>query len=525
MISYKSAIIKPKRFFLGALTLGLILFASSYSGYLTNREALKTALLLYPIWLVSTFFTDKYTHKYPQRYFTYAFASNVKAFALSLFLLVLLFLVGFLRGLHFVSLLNILLLFSFIDFLFSLPKVKQPDEEIKNLNQRFFLRPENNTVGEGNKDNFSLKMDIPKLIQEWGDLLPPWFFQLAKENIEDDQNNSEPFNNIALIDDLDDLEKALEENKHLSMIICRKSLNTVKRLNNLLKTATESLQMGGYLLVTYEPLEMELARIRETASKNTYPFRYILHFVRYRILPKSLWLTRLYFSAPFSWIDRIISRRNQYHQKRSLARAEAWGRLVFYGMKIVAEDVMDNHAFIIAKKTSAPSINRTPTYHALVTLDKVGLNGNIIKLHKIRSMYPFSEFLQKELFIKHGLTKTGKFKNDFRLTDYGPFIRKYWIDEIPGIYDWLRGEVKLVGMRATSPHYLSLYPRDVIEQYLEIKPGLIPPIFDEKTTGFDQIVQIEKTYLVNYSQRPVRTDILYFWYTFRDIFIRKVRSR
>jgi lipopolysaccharide/colanic/teichoic acid biosynthesis glycosyltransferase len=140
-------------------------------------------------------------------------------------------------------------------------------------------------------------------------------------------------------------------------------------------------------------------------------------------------------------------------------------------------------------------------------------------------MYPFSEFLQKDIYKMHGLTNTGKFKNDFRLTDYGPFIRKYWIDEIPGIIDWLRGDLKLVGMRATSPHFLSLYPRDVIEKYMQVKPGLVPPIFDEKTTGFDQIVEIEKRYLDRYLASPIKTDIQYLWYTFRDIFIRKVRSK
>ena len=109
-------------------------------------------------------------------------------------------------------------------------------------------------------------------------------------------------------------------------------------------------------------------------------------------------------------------------------------------------------------------------------------------------------------------------------TEYGPMIRRHWIDELPGLYDWLRGDVKLVGMRATSPQFLSLYPQELYDLYIQIKPGLVPPIFDEATNGFDDIVRIEMAYLERYITAPVKTDIQYFWYTFRDIVFRKVRS-
>ena len=144
---------------------------------------------------------------------------------------------------------------------------------------------------------------------------------------------------------------------------------------------------------------------------------------------------------------------------------------------------------------------------------------------RFRSMYAFSEFLQKRVFEDHGLSATGKFKNDPRLTEYGPFIRKYWIDEIPQIYDWIRGDIKLVGIRATSRHYLSLYPPHFKNLYLQTKPGLIPPIFDESTNSFDQIVDVELTYLRAYWRRPIRTDVKYLIETFVDIVFKGVRGR
>jgi hypothetical protein len=80
-------------------------------------------------------------------------------------------------------------------------------------------------------------------------------------------------------------------------------------------------------------------------------------------------------------------------------------------------------------------------------------------------------------------------------------------------------------MRATSPHFLSLYPRALYDLYVQTKPGLVPPIFDESTDGFDDIVRTEMTYLERYQEAPIKTDIQYFWYTVRDIVFRKVRSR
>jgi lipopolysaccharide/colanic/teichoic acid biosynthesis glycosyltransferase len=161
----------------------------------------------------------------------------------------------------------------------------------------------------------------------------------------------------------------------------------------------------------------------------------------------------------------------------------------------------------------------------IAALEKVGLDGEIIRTHKIRTMFPFSEFLQKRIFEDHGLAATGKFADDFRLTEYGRFLRKYWLDELPQILDWLRGDVKLVGMRATSPHFLSLYPQKLYDLYIQIKPGLIPPIFDENTNGFDQIVEVELTYLQSYWEKPIRTDIRYFMQTFTDIVFRGIRSK
>ena len=85
-------------------------------------------------------------------------------------------------------------------------------------------------------------------------------------------------------------------------------------------------------------------------------------------------------------------------------------------------------------------------------------------------------------------------------------------------------DVKLGGMRATSPHYLGLYPPEVYNLYTQIKPGLIPPIFDEETGGFEEIVRVDLEYLRRYWEAPIRTDIVHFRETIGDVFLRRVLS-
>lgn len=506
--SYGSLINPRVRYFLGAASLmfAILFFHFSCSGHQTVTSTVKSTVCALLLWIVSVFMTDKYIHKYPQRYYPYALAANFKAFLLISVSLAVFFSCGLIQKYLFGDLIRIMTLFSIIDLFWSLPRVRKTDVDIRTLTDLFFAQARREIVGNVDEPVPVVKLNLTYILHRSGTSLPLWASRLAQSHVDNDPLMDTGPDEVAVIEDLYDLEKKNIKTATCSMLVCRTCLNTERRLNGLLKTAVGVLVKGGYLLVAYKPLEIELAQLKKNSTSKTFPFKYLFHFVWNRSLLKSRWLSKMGFSA-------------------SLARTEILGRLVFQGMEIVSEESDGKLFHLIAKKVSEPLTKKIPTNHAVVTLEKVGLNGEIIRLHKIRSMYPFSEFLQKDLYDQHGLTNTGKFKNDFRLTDYGPFIRKYWIDEIPGIFDWLKGDVKLVGMRATSPHFLSLYPREVVELYLQVKPGLVPPIFDDKTTGFEQIVEIERTYLKSYLKKPLRTDLMYFWYTFRDIFFRKVRSK
>ena len=139
-------------------------------------------------------------------------------------------------------------------------------------------------------------------------------------------------------------------------------------------------------------------------------------------------------------------------------------------------------------------------------------------------MHPYSEFLQEYIFEQHELTKSGKFFNDFRLTGWGRFFRKMWIDEWPQIVNFFQGDLNLVGVRALSEHYYGLYPKDLQDLRTRFKPGLVPPYYADMPKSFDAIVESERHYLLSKQKHPLTTDLKYFFKAWYNIFFKHARS-
>ena len=139
-------------------------------------------------------------------------------------------------------------------------------------------------------------------------------------------------------------------------------------------------------------------------------------------------------------------------------------------------------------------------------------------------MHPYSEFLQKDIFEENELDVKGKFKNDFRITSWGKVMRKFWIDELPQIYDWIQGRLNFVGVRAISEHYFSLYPKSHQKFRIKFKPGIIPPYYADLPETLDEIVQSERKYLLQKEKSPLKTDFKYAFIAFYNIIFRGARS-
>jgi len=472
-------------------------------------------------WIVAVFFTDKYVHKYPQRYFTYLIASHLKATIIMGFFL---WIMGMFAG-PIAAPSNVLwtgyVFFVFFDALSSVPCRR---ENLSHKSADVRASPEIKDIAD---DRFSNLTSADKKLSsiDKQTILNKIRFDLDKRIVEFIENNLPDIqggNGDVLV--LDDITEMDNQDTLISLLIGRTRINHVHRLNRFMQFCTERIAMRGYYVLRYVPLEDFISSFKDRYPEHLYWLVYTLHFLWYRAIPKIPWLDRFYFSPIFSWLDTIhlsvVKKRN-----RVLSKAEVSGRLAFYGMDVIAESKMNGEAYVLAQRVSLPVQTKSPSYYPIIALEKVGLDGEIISMHKIRTMFPFSEFIQQRIFEDHGLASTGKFSDDFRLTGVGKFLRKYWLDELPQIFDWLRGDIKLVGMRATSRHFLSLYPKYFLDLYVQVKPGLIPPIFDESTNGFDQIVGIEFTYLRRYLDQPFLTDVRYLIQTFTDIVFRGIRSK
>jgi lipopolysaccharide/colanic/teichoic acid biosynthesis glycosyltransferase len=460
-------------------------------------------------WLISFWLTGKYNHKDPYNYFTYTFASHAKAAILFAILTGL--------GILVVKSLRPMAgeiwlaagVFALADLMVSLPYRRTAINEAFDpaiLHSRLY-------GGQATSDSAS---GSQKVEPPFGPSRGPNFDSIVstlEKPVLEHIRSTIPGNLSGLTVSVEhpDSTPATGHDGVPDLMIIGLPVNNLRRINQFIIRRSERLRMDGSLVCRYRPLEVEKADIKERFGR-FFKLAFLTNFIWFRAFPKIPVLKNFYFS---------VTRGKNRH----LSKAEVWGRLSYCGYKIIAETDLGNERIITAQKIALPITNKKPSYYPIVGLTKVGIDGKPLIIHKVRSMYPYSEFLQKQVFEMHGLLNTGKFKNDFRLTEYGPFIRRYWLDEIPGIFDWLRGDIKLVGIRPTSPHFLSLYPVEFIERYIRIKPGLIPTIFDENTQGFDDIVAIEDAYLKEYEKAPLKTDLSYLWLTVKDIFIHKVRSK
>ena len=139
-------------------------------------------------------------------------------------------------------------------------------------------------------------------------------------------------------------------------------------------------------------------------------------------------------------------------------------------------------------------------------------------------MHPYAEYLQDYVYETNSLDDSGKFKDDFRLTQWGKVMRKYWLDELPQLINYIRGDIRILGVRAISQHYFNLYPIDVQDLRTQFKPGLVPPYYADLPKNFDEIVESERRYLLAKKQAPFRTDIIYFYRAVKNIVFKRAHS-
>ncbi|MDG2960985.1 undecaprenyl-phosphate galactose phosphotransferase WbaP [Bisgaard Taxon 10/6] len=136
---------------------------------------------------------------------------------------------------------------------------------------------------------------------------------------------------------------------------------------------------------------------------------------------------------------------------------------------------------------------------------RIGRNGKTFKCLKFRSMVVNSKEVLEELLAKDPEAraeweKDFKLKNDPRITKIGAFIRKTSLDELPQLFNVLKGEMSLVGPRPIVKEELERYQEDV-DYYLMAKPGMtgLWQVSGRNDVDYDTRVYFDSWYVKNWS--------------------------
>lgn len=138
-----------------------------------------------------------------------------------------------------------------------------------------------------------------------------------------------------------------------------------------------------------------------------------------------------------------------------------------------------------------------PKGKVFFTQERNGKYPKIFKMYKFRSMVHNAEDLLKDLMDRNEQTgPVFKINDDPRITKVGKFIRKTSIDELPQLFNVLKGDMSLVGPRPPIPHEVEQY-NSYQMQRLAVKPGLtcIWQVSGRNNIGFDEWVEMDIEYI------------------------------
>ena len=135
---------------------------------------------------------------------------------------------------------------------------------------------------------------------------------------------------------------------------------------------------------------------------------------------------------------------------------------------------------------------------------RVGLRGRPFNLYKFRTMIVDAEKLKQQLEAENEADgPVFKIKDDPRVTNIGKFLRKSGLDELPQLFNILKGEMSLIGPRPPLPEETKSYKRWQLRR-LSVKPGLscfwqIKP--DRNSIKFEKWMEMDLAYIDNWSLR------------------------
>jgi exopolysaccharide biosynthesis polyprenyl glycosylphosphotransferase len=153
---------------------------------------------------------------------------------------------------------------------------------------------------------------------------------------------------------------------------------------------------------------------------------------------------------------------------------------------------------------------------ALFRQTRVGKDGRTFTLYKFRTMVVDAEAYKAKLVV---LNETGgvlfKMRKDPRVTRVGGWLRHWSLDELPQLFNVMRGDMSLVGPRPPLPDEVAKY-LDHVRRRLAVKPGItgLWQVNGRSDLSWDESVRLDLRYVENWS---LMLDLQILWKTFSAV--------
>ncbi|MET9310270.1 sugar transferase [Kribbella sp. NPDC003505] len=183
-------------------------------------------------------------------------------------------------------------------------------------------------------------------------------------------------------------------------------------------------------------------------------------------------------------------------------------RVVALGIVVVLAPLLIGLALAVKLSSPGPVLFRQ---------QRVGRAGVEFTMLKFRSMYVDAEARLSDLYaLSDGNGVIFKMRNDPRMTPLGRWIRRFSLDELPQLFNVLRGDMSLVGPRPPLAEEVALYAADDSRRML-VKPGMtgLWQVSGRSDLSWDESVRLDLRYVDNWS---MTLDLLILWKTVRAVF-------
>jgi len=159
-------------------------------------------------------------------------------------------------------------------------------------------------------------------------------------------------------------------------------------------------------------------------------------------------------------------------------------------------------------------------------IEAVGKNGVHFNAYKIRTMVQNADQDFGRLIEENGVDGIGKIVDDPRIRGWGRFMRKWGIDESPQLYNILKGEMGIAGIRPRTEEAWSYLPEELKGLALKYKPGFFTPSYSKpEVRDVHELIELEMDYLRQKEISPIRTNIKLTLKIVYNVIFKGLRSR